>query len=84
MTGRCEKEETASEKIRTKPNAIITTKKECASYADILRKIISDSGLEKLGLNVTYIRKTMTGDRIELIELKKNLVLSMQYTHTHN
>ena len=55
-------------KIRTKPDAIIITKKEGASYADILRKIKSDSGLEELGSNVTYIRKTMKGDL--LIELK--------------
>ncbi|XP_050324472.1 uncharacterized protein LOC126755786 [Bactrocera neohumeralis] len=55
-------------KIRTKPDAIIITKKEGSSYADILRKIKSDSGLEELGANVTYIRKTMKGDL--LIELK--------------
>nr|AMS38362.1 hypothetical protein [Bactrocera tryoni] len=55
-------------KIRTKPDAIIITKKEGASYADILRKIKSDSGLEVLGSNVTHIRKTLKGDL--LIELK--------------
>ena len=60
MGGHCEKKKPTQKNIRTKPNTIIITKKEGASYADISRKIKSDSGLEELGSNVTYIRKTMT------------------------
>ncbi len=55
-------------KIRSRPDAIILTKKDGVSYAEILRKIKSDSGLEELGSSVTYIRKTLKGDL--LLELK--------------
>ncbi|XP_049304022.1 uncharacterized protein LOC125776326 [Bactrocera dorsalis] len=58
----------AEKKIRSRPDAIILTKKDGASYADILRKIKCDTGLEELGSSVTYIRKTLKGDL--LLELK--------------
>ncbi|XP_049317914.1 uncharacterized protein LOC125780185 [Bactrocera dorsalis] len=49
---------------KTKPQAILISKSGDLSYAEILRKIKSDSALSGFGNNVTKIRKTQNGEML--------------------
>ncbi|XP_054746369.1 uncharacterized protein LOC129250808 [Anastrepha obliqua] len=62
------KEKKPPKSVRTRPDAIIISKSENATYADILRKVKTSDSLKTLGEDVKAIRRTAKQELI--IELK--------------